>query len=80
MMNGIMQGTLKGGDAVAIKKTFMASSSGMTNFNNELKIISNVHHKHLVRLLGYCTKGPHLFLIHEYMENGSLDQYLYGEL
>ncbi|KAL7612870.1 hypothetical protein Lser_V15G06978 [Lactuca serriola] len=75
----VYKGTLKGGDAVAIKKTFMASSSGMTNFNNELKIISNVHHKHLVRLLGYCNKGPHLFLIHEYMENGSLDQYLYGD-
>ncbi|KAL4577878.1 hypothetical protein LXL04_013993 [Taraxacum kok-saghyz] len=72
----VYKGTLKDGDAVAIKKTF---SRGKTHFDEELKIISNVHHRHLIRILGYCTKGPHLFLVHEYMENGSLDQFLYGD-
>ncbi|XP_024973542.1 cysteine-rich receptor-like protein kinase 2 [Cynara cardunculus var. scolymus] len=74
----VYKGTLKDGNAVAIKKTFMASSGGKKHFHDELKIISNVHHRHLVRLLGYCTKGTHLFLVHEYMENGSLDQF-YGD-
>ncbi|KAI3722984.1 hypothetical protein L2E82_34236 [Cichorium intybus] len=74
----VYKGTLKDGDEVAIKKTLMGSSR-KTHFHDELKIISNVHHRHLVRILGYCSKGPHLFLIHEYMENGSLDQFLFGD-
>ncbi|KAJ0770753.1 putative protein kinase RLK-Pelle-DLSV family [Helianthus annuus] len=72
----VYKGTLKDGNTVAIKKTAMASISGKMQ---ELKIISNVHHRHLVRLLGYCNKGPFLFLVHEYMDNGSLDQFLYGD-
>ncbi|KAJ0485796.1 putative protein kinase RLK-Pelle-DLSV family [Helianthus annuus] len=75
----VYKGNLKNGDVVAIKKTIMASSRGNAHFNDELKILSNVHHRHLVRLLGYCIKGPHLFLVHEYMENHSLDQFLYGD-
>ncbi|KAI3519022.1 hypothetical protein L1887_07992 [Cichorium endivia] len=74
----VYKGILKNGDAIAIKKTSMASGRN-THFHEELKIISNVHHRHLVRILGYCSKGPHLFLVHEYMENGSLDQFLYGD-
>ncbi|PWA55678.1 hypothetical protein CTI12_AA423060 [Artemisia annua] len=80
MFGEVYKGTLKDGDAVAIKKTFMASTRGKPHFTNELKIISNVHHRHLVRLLGYCSKGHHLFLVHEYMENRSVDQFLFGEL
>lgn len=80
MYGDIMQGTLKDGDTVAIKKTVMASSKGKPHIDDELKIICNVHHRHLIRLLGYCNKGPFLFLVHEYMDNGSLDKFLYGKL
>lgn len=73
------QGTLNDGEVVAIKKTTMASGGRKAYFNNELRIISNVHHRHLMRLLGYCTDGPHMFLVLEFMENGSLDKFLYGE-
>ncbi|KAK9071518.1 hypothetical protein SSX86_010087 [Deinandra increscens subsp. villosa] len=75
----VYKGTFKDGDTVAIKKTVMASTSGKMHVDDELKIICNVHHRHLIRLLGYCNKGPFLFLVHEYMENGSLDQFLYGD-
>ncbi|XP_024974870.1 cysteine-rich receptor-like protein kinase 2 [Cynara cardunculus var. scolymus] len=75
----VYKGTLRNGEVVAIKKTTMASRGRNTYFDNELKIISNVHHRHLMRLLGYCNKGPHLLLVIEFMENGSLDKFLYGE-
>uniref|UniRef100_A0A251SY18 Putative serine/threonine-protein kinase, active site protein n=1 Tax=Helianthus annuus TaxID=4232 RepID=A0A251SY18_HELAN len=78
-MSHTMQATLKDGNTVAIKKTIMASSRGKTHFDDELKIICNVHHRHLIRILGYCNKGPSLFPVHEYMDNGSLDQFLYGD-
>ncbi|KAL8227424.1 hypothetical protein R6Q59_000091 [Mikania micrantha] len=75
----VYKGNLKNGDIVAIKKTSMFSTSGKININDELKIICNVHHRHVIRLIGYCSKGPFLFLIHEYMNNGSLDKVLYGD-
>ncbi|KAI3704422.1 hypothetical protein L1987_74642 [Smallanthus sonchifolius] len=75
----VYKGILNDGEVVAIKKTTMASRGRKAFFTNELKILSNVHHRHLMRLLGYCNKGPHLFLVLELMENGSLDKFLYGE-
>ncbi|KAI3519030.1 hypothetical protein L1887_08003 [Cichorium endivia] len=75
----VYKGTLKDGETVAIKKTVMATNRAKIHFEDELKIISNVHHRHLIRLLGYCSKGPLLFLVHEFMDNGSLDQFLYGD-
>ncbi|KAI3794372.1 hypothetical protein L1987_37003 [Smallanthus sonchifolius] len=74
MFGKVYKGTLKNGDTVAIKKTFMTSTRGKIRIDDELKITCNVHHRHLIRLVGYCSKGPFLFLVHEYMENGSLDQ------
>ncbi|MFS8010114.1 putative protein kinase RLK-Pelle-DLSV family [Helianthus anomalus] len=79
MHGEVYKGTLENGDEVAIKKTFLTSSRGKKHFKDELKILGNVHHRHLLRLLGYCRKGPDLFLVHEYMENHSLDQFLYGD-
>ncbi|KAI3794376.1 hypothetical protein L1987_37007 [Smallanthus sonchifolius] len=75
----VYKGVLKNGDTVAIKKTVMTSSRGKIHIDDELKIICNVHHRHLIRLVGYCSKGPFLFLVHEYMDNGSLDLFLYGD-
>ncbi|KAJ0018826.1 hypothetical protein Pint_09815 [Pistacia integerrima] len=46
-------------------------------FYAELKILTNVHHLNLVRLLGYCAEGS-LFLVYEFIENGNLSQHLQG--
>ncbi|KAI3798743.1 hypothetical protein L1987_34021 [Smallanthus sonchifolius] len=74
----VYKGTLNDGDVVAIKKTTVTSRGRKAYFNTELKVISNVHHRYLLRFLGYCNKGPHLYLVLEFMENGSLDKFLYA--
>lgn len=78
-VNGINQGVMKDGNTVAIKKT-VGRRNGKAYLVDELKIVANAHHRHLIRLIGYCSKGPYLYLVLEYMENGSLDRSLYGEL
>ncbi|KAI8536576.1 hypothetical protein RHMOL_Rhmol10G0268200 [Rhododendron molle] len=76
----VFKGTLKNGSIVAVKKLVMETSRAKADFATEVKLISNVHHRNLLRLLGCSTKGPDLLLVYDYMENGSLDKFLYGEM
>ncbi|XP_065638183.1 LOW QUALITY PROTEIN: chitin elicitor receptor kinase 1 [Quercus suber] len=62
------------GEKAAIKKMDMKASK---EFLSELKVLTNVHHLNLVRLIGYCVEGS-LFLVYEYIENGNLSQHLHS--
>ncbi|GLT28237.1 hypothetical protein SLA2020_031860 [Shorea laevis] len=62
------------GEKAAIKKMEKKASK---QFLAELKVLTNVHHLNLVRLIGYCIKGS-LFLVYEFMENGDLSHHLRG--
>ena len=69
---------MKNGNVVAVKKLAMFSSRAKADFETEVRLISNVHHRNLIRLLGCSIKGAELLLVYEYMANGSLERYLYG--
>jgi len=58
----------------AIKKMDMQASR---EFLAELKVLTNVHHLNLVRLIGFCVEGS-LFLVYEFIENGNLSEHLRG--
>ncbi|XP_031275887.1 cysteine-rich receptor-like protein kinase 2 isoform X2 [Pistacia vera] len=76
----IYKGALNNGKVVAVKKLSIGLSRRIiSDFENEVKLISNVHHRNLVRLLGCCSKGPELLLVYEFMANSSLDKFLFGE-
>ncbi|KAL8532319.1 hypothetical protein ACS0TY_008786 [Phlomoides rotata] len=64
---------------LAVKKLNISHSRAKADYETEVRLISNANHRNLLRLLGCCTKASELLLIYEYMENGSLDKYLYGE-
>ncbi|WCJ25095.1 Cysteine-rich receptor-like protein kinase 2 [Euphorbia peplus] len=76
----VFKGTLKNGKIVAVKKLSVSQTRrAMEDFRSEVTLISNVHHRNLVRLLGCCSKGPELLLVYEYMANSSLDRFLFGK-
>ncbi|WCJ44477.1 Leucine-rich repeat receptor-like protein kinase family protein [Euphorbia peplus] len=41
-------------------------------FNNEIKMLTQIRHKNIVKLHGFCLHKRSMFLIYEYMERGSL--------
>ena len=44
----------------------------------QLEIISRVHHRNLVKLIGYHVRADHQLLAFEYLPNGSLHDHLHG--
>ncbi|KAF7034366.1 hypothetical protein CFC21_045389 [Triticum aestivum] len=76
----VFKGLLKNGKIVAVKRlSVMQTSRAKEDFESEVKLISNVQHRNLVRLLGCSRKGSECLLVYEYMANSSLDKFLYGE-
>ncbi|XP_024375989.1 chitin elicitor receptor kinase 1-like [Physcomitrium patens] len=61
------------GQRLAIKKMNLQATK---EFMAELQVLTHVHHTNLVQLIGYCTQ-EFLFLIYEFVENGTLDQHLH---
>jgi len=62
---------------VAIKKVSRGSRQGVKEYMSEVKIFGQLRHKNLVQLFGWCHQHEDLLLIYEFMENGSLDSYLF---
>ncbi|XP_028775447.1 L-type lectin-domain containing receptor kinase V.9-like [Neltuma alba] len=62
---------------IAVKRISHDSKQGMKEFVAEISTIGRLRHPNLVRLLGYCRKRKELFLVYDYMPNGSLDKFLY---
>eukprot|EP01018_Ginkgo_biloba_P024958 Gb_39314 [translate_table: standard] len=66
-----------GGEMVAIKRAKEESLQGAAEFKNEIELLSRVHHKNLVGLIGFCFEEGEQMLIYEYMPNGTLRDNLY---
>lgn len=74
-------GTLEDGQKVAVKRAEEGSLQGANEFETEIQLLSRVHHRNLVSLLGYCNdEGEHSqgeqMLVYEYISNGTLRDHL----
>ncbi|CAN1331116.1 Proline-rich receptor-like protein kinase PERK1 [Linum perenne] len=75
----VHRGVLPNGKEVAIKQLKAGSGQGEREFQAEVEIISRVHHKHLVSLVGYCITGSQRLLVYEFVTNNTLEFHLHGK-
>ncbi|XP_047163599.1 leucine-rich repeat receptor protein kinase HPCA1-like [Vigna umbellata] len=75
----VYQGTLPSGELVAIKRAAKESMQGAVEFKTEIELLSRVHHKNLVSLVGFCFEKGEQMLVYEYIPNGTLMDSLSGK-
>ncbi|KAH7433486.1 hypothetical protein KP509_07G071600 [Ceratopteris richardii] len=73
----VYKGLLPDDSYVAVKVLSVGSRQGQQEFMNEVKLITAVQHRNLVKLKGCCLEGGQAILVYEYLENSSLDKILF---
>ncbi|KAG5233587.1 LRR receptor serine/threonine-protein kinase [Salix suchowensis] len=72
----VYKGFLADGRVVAIKRAEESSFQGETEFLTEIELLSRVHHRNLVSLIGFCDENDEQMLVYEFMSNGTLRDHL----
>uniref|UniRef100_A0A7C9AC66 non-specific serine/threonine protein kinase n=1 Tax=Opuntia streptacantha TaxID=393608 RepID=A0A7C9AC66_OPUST len=77
----VYKGMMPNGDQVAVKRlpAMSRGSSHDHGFNAEIQTLGKIRHRHIVRLLGFCSNHETNLLVYEYMPNGSLGEVLHGK-
>ncbi|KAG2326578.1 hypothetical protein Bca52824_009306 [Brassica carinata] len=75
----VYYGKTREGKEIAVKVLGNNSYQGKREFENEVTLLSRIHHRNLVQFLGYCQEEGRNMLVYEFMHNGTLKEHLYGE-
>lgn len=74
----VYKGILTDGREVAVKQLKIGGGQGEREFKAEVEIISRVHHRYLVSLVGYCISEHQRLLVYDYVPNDTLHHHLHG--
>ncbi|KAG9130473.1 hypothetical protein Leryth_024789 [Lithospermum erythrorhizon] len=75
----VYRGALPNGQLAAIKRAQHGSMQGALEFKTEIELLSRVHHRNVVSLLGFCFEQGEQMLVYEYIPNGTLRDSLSGK-
>ncbi|KAH9530402.1 hypothetical protein CY35_U001000 [Sphagnum magellanicum] len=73
----VYKGVLANNIEVAVKQLFIQTQHGSEEFLNEILLISNLQHRNLVALKGYCLHGKEMLLVYEFVEFCDLEKFLF---
>ncbi|KAJ7972603.1 putative Receptor protein kinase [Quillaja saponaria] len=78
----VYKAVLPTGQVVAVKKLNMLDSSdvpaaNLQSFQNEIRTLTEVRHRNIIKLYGFCSSRGSMYLVYDYVERGSLGKVLY---
>jgi hypothetical protein len=71
----VYKAKLPSGKVIALKKLHRLEAENPTfdmSFRNEVKVLTEIRHRNIIKLHGFCLHKRCMFLVYEYMERGSL--------
>ncbi|RWR97564.1 putative Leucine-rich repeat family protein / protein kinase family protein [Cinnamomum micranthum f. kanehirae] len=71
----VYKAELSTGQVVAVKRLHPldgGNTHDKKSFNNEMKTLTEIRHRNIVKLYGFCSHEQYMFLVYEYMERGKL--------
>ncbi|GMI80400.1 MDIS1-INTERACTING RECEPTOR LIKE KINASE2 [Hibiscus trionum] len=72
----VYKAKLQTGEVVAVKKLHQSEDSMLINnlkaFESEIVALSEIRHRNIVQMYGFCSHPRHSFLVYELVERGSL--------
>ncbi|CDP11088.1 unnamed protein product [Coffea canephora] len=71
----VFRAELPNGQVVAVKKLHETDGGALRrpkDFTNEIYALTNIRHRNIVKLYGFCSHARHTFLVYEFLEGGSL--------
>ncbi|GAU46274.1 hypothetical protein TSUD_174500 [Trifolium subterraneum] len=75
----VYKAKLQTGQVVAVKKLHSVANGGNSNlksFTNEIQTLTEIRHRNVVKLYGFCSHSQLSFLVYEFIEKGSLEKIL----
>lgn len=74
----VYYGNMEDGTEVAVKLLTRDNQNGDREFIAEVEMLSRLHHRNLVKLIGICIEGQTRCLVYELIHNGSVESHLHG--
>ncbi|KAJ8899160.1 hypothetical protein K2173_011947 [Erythroxylum novogranatense] len=74
----VYRGIMEDGTEVAVKLLTRDNQNGDREFIAEVGMLSRLHHRNLVKLIGVCIEGHIRCLVYELVRNGSVESHLHG--
>ncbi|KAJ8762940.1 hypothetical protein K2173_023069 [Erythroxylum novogranatense] len=74
----VYKGCLPDGEELAVK-ILKPSEDVLKEFVSEIEIITSLHHKNIISLLGFCFDDKDLILVYDFLSRGSLEENLHGD-